>query len=435
MITTTPNRRTVLKAAAATVALPWLESLAAAGKPPVRLAFCFMPNGIYMPDWTPKKVGKLELSPTLKTFKGLEKEVSILSGLAHNNARAHGDGPGDHARSSAAFLTAAHPFKTGGRDIRCGISIDQLIGQRNGHLTSLPSLELGCERGGSVGICDSGYACAYVDNISWRNETTPVPKITAPAAAFERLFGAAPDLSQEEIARRRAQRLSVLDFVREDAKQLNSTLSAADRERVSDYFDALRDVEKRLQDPRLADIPANANHQRFAVPPENYRDQFRLMADLIVLAFQLDVTRVVSFMPGRGGSNRNFEFIGVPDGHHHLSHHRGDQSMIDDIRKIDRFHAEQFAYLIRKLKSTREGNQSLLDNCAVVLGSGIGDGNRHRHEDLPTLVAGSAGGRLTTGVHRQYERDTPLANLFLTLLQSVNVMDKRFGDSTAALKV
>jgi hypothetical protein len=255
MMKRTINRRTILKGAGAAVALPWLESLADTSKPPVRLAFCFLPNGLHMPDWLPKQQGALALSPSLKPFSGLEKQLSVLSGLAHNNARALGDGPGDHARSSAAFLTAAHPFKTGGKDVRCGISIDQLAATKIGKRTILPSLELGCDAGRSVGICDSGYACTYIENISWRNADTPAPKITHPAVAFERLFGSAPGLSPKEVARRRGENLSVLDFVRADRQKLAATLPHADRERLEDYFDALRDVEKRLRDPRRAKLP------------------------------------------------------------------------------------------------------------------------------------------------------------------------------------
>ena len=248
MIKQSINRRTILKGAGATVALPWLESLAAAGnqKPPVRLGFVFLPNGMHMPDWTPASTGKLRLSPPLKPFSGLEKHLSVYSGLAHNNARAHGDGPGDHARSSAAFLTAAHPFKTGGKDVRCGVSVDQLAASRIGNRTVLPSLEIGCDAGRSVGICDSGYACTYIEHVSWRDAETPVPKITKPAVAFERLFGSDPSISRKEAMRRRAENVSVLDYVAEDRKRLSASLPSQDKARLDAYFESLRDVEKRL---------------------------------------------------------------------------------------------------------------------------------------------------------------------------------------------
>lgn len=444
------TRRTVLRGLGTAMALPWLEAMAGPvsrlspalgatpAAPPVRLAFLFVPNGVHAPDWSPAVTGK-EWTPTplLEPLGRVREHVSVLSGLAHHNAKALGDGPGDHARSAACFLTGAHPVKTSGADIAVGVSVDQIAAEHMAGRTRFDSLELGCEGGRQSGECDSGYSCVYSANISWRSARTPNLKETNPRLVFERLFETGPNReSAEARAERLRTRRSILDYVRADARRIGAGLGRTDRLRIDEYFESVRQLEKRIelvetveQDPLQL-----TSFERPEGIPGDYREHLDIMSELMVLAFKLDLTRVSSFMWANEGSNRSYPFIDVAEGHHQLSHHKGDESMIEKIRRIDRFNVDRFAMFVERLAEEREGDGSLLDNCMVVYGSAIGDGNRHNHDDLPIILAGRGGGTLTPGTHQQFETGTPLCNLYTSLLDRMGAPVDSFGDSTGRLQ-
>lgn len=444
-------RRTVLRGLGTAVALPWFSAMgplaslggtaraAEATEVPVRGAFVFVPNGVHLPTWTPKSEGAdYELPPTLEPLARHRDDLLVLSGLTLDGGRAHGDGPGDHARAAASFLTTAHPVKTGGSDIRAGVSVDQLAARRFQGVTRFPSLELGCERTLLSGECDSGYSCAYSSNVSWRTPTSPMPKEIDPRRVFERLFQfGRPGDSAEARERRLRTRRSVLDYVRGDTKRLERDLGTTDRRKLDEYLVGVRELERRLE--AVADdgggAPAGAEAPDGI--PRDHGAHIRLMADLIVLAFRTDTTRVVTLMFGNAGSNRTFPQLGVPEGHHGLSHHGGDPKKNEKLRLIDRYHVEQLAYLLDGLRSTTEGpdERPLLESAAVLYGSGLADGNKHDHADLPVLLAGRAGGAIRPGRHLRRPTETPMANLYVTLLGALGTPTERFGDSTGALDV
>ena len=440
-------RRTFLRGVGTAVALPLLDVMspevargAAAVAPPRRTAFLFIPNGVQMSDWTPSEAGRdFSLPPTLEPLAELRDKLLVISGLAHQKAEANGDGGGDHARNTATFLTGCQARKTAGRDLRAGISVDQYAAQYLRGQTRLPSLELGCERGKQAGSCDSGYSCAYSANISWRSEQVPMPKEVNPRAVFERLFaGALPGETTLAHQRRNRFRRSVLDMVREDATQLQRRLGQRDREKLDEYLTSIRELERQLEfNAKVAEGRLSAGEgSPLQLPdgiPRDYAAHIRLMGDLLALAFQMDQTRVATFMFANAGSNRSYTDIGVSEGHHELSHHRGDQESQRKIAQINRFHVEQFAAMLRKLDSMQEGNGSVLDNTAIVFGSGISDGNRHSHRNLPILVAGGGGGSLPSGQHLRVAKDTPLMNLYLSLLRRMDVPCESLGDSTGPL--
>ncbi len=438
------SRRTVLRGLGVSMTLPWFESLASAqrllalpGTPsaPVRLAFIFMPNGVNYDAWAPipgSSPTDFALSPTLEALAHVRQHLNVYTGLTLQKARANGDGPGDHARSSASFLTGSQARKTAGNDIRIGVSIDQVAASAIGSRTRLPSLELGCEYGPSAGGCDSGYSCAYSNNISWRDETTPMGKVIDPAAAFERLFGDATQAAAAE--ERLTRRQSILDFVMEDSDALARRLGSADRRKLDQFQTSVREIEQRIEraradaEPqRLPDVPAPAGI------PEKTSEHIDLMFDMLLLAFQTDTTRIATLMLAGDGSNRAFPEIGIRDGHHHLSHHQNNQEMIDKIRLIDRFYVERFARFLDRLASTPEGEASLLDRSLILFGGGISDGNRHNHEDLPILLAGRGGGVVSTGRLIRNRRETPLCNLYLSMLDAAGCPQPSFADSTGPL--
>jgi hypothetical protein len=436
------DRRTALKGLGVAVALPALEAMApavalaapAARTLPRRLAFVYVPNGVNMTDWTPRTLGAgFELPPAMQPLQEVRDHLLVLSGLTLDKARPNGDGPGDHARAMSAFLTGCQPVKTHGANLRVGVSVDQVAARQLGQATRFASLEIGCEGGAQAGNCDSGYSCAYSHNLSWRSEATPNPKEVNPRLVFDRLFASA---NRREAAGSQARReqynLSILDFVNEDAQRLRHRLGGSDQQRLDEYLTSIRDIETRLARASAPDAAAAAMARPAGVPSD-YGEHLRLMTDLLVLAFQGDVTRVATFVYANEGSNRSYRLISVPDGHHDLSHHQGNREKLEKIGRINRFHLTQFAYLLRRLKSIREGNGNLLDNCMIVYGSGNGDGNRHNHDDLPILLAGRGGGTLTTGRHVRFPRETPLTNLYLSLLNRVGVSVRSVGDSTGRL--
>lgn len=445
-------RRTFLRGLGVTMALPFLECMlpsvmkaAAAspmGGPPRRMVFMYLPNGMDMESWTPKVIGdKFELSSTLAPLAPVQKQVSVLSGLAHVQARALGDGAGDHARANSCFLTGVHPRKTAGADIAVGISVDQVAALQVGKNTRLPSLELSCEKSlRQAGSCDSGYACAYQNNLSWRNENSPMPPIGDPRLIFERLFSANeedPDLVAGR-ALRESCRSSILDVVAEDAKAFQRNLGTTDRHKLDEYLTGLRETETAIQQQQRfqaqeASKPKPAMEKPEGIPTE-FPDHVKLMYDLMALAMQTDSTRILSMMVQHEGSNRPYPFIGVTEGHHDLSHHGGNAEKKAKIAQINKFHVEQVAYFLGKLQGMKEGYGTVLDNSMIVVGSAIADGNAHQHHNLPVLLCGGGGGTLKPGRHVQFEKETPMTNLYLSLLDRMGVKADKIGDSNGKLE-
>lgn len=439
----TISRRTLLRGLGVSLALPWLEAMGPvvawaddaggkAKKAPTRMAFIYVPNGKNMADWTPSAEGtSYELPHILKPLEEVRTDFNVLTGLTADKARPHGDGGGDHARALGAFLTGAQPRKTDGTDIRSGISVDQVAASRVGDQTRLASLEMGCEAGAMAGNCDSGYSCVYSSTMSWKSATQPLPKEVNPKLVFERMFTTTP--AKERIERDR-KRKSVLDFVREDAKDLQGKLSGNDVRKLDEYFTAVRDIEQRIE--RAASLP-EVKAPDVTLPtgvPSNYEEHIRLMYDLMVIAFQTDVTRISTMVVANEGSNKPYPFIGVSEGHHDLSHHGNDAKKKEKIRDINTFHTTQLAYFLKKLKSIPEGGGTLLDNCQIAYGSGNSDGNAHNHDNLPILLAGRAGGTIQTGRHIKYQNETPLNNLWLSMLERMDIRLPFLGDSTGALQ-
>jgi len=434
------SRRAVLRGLGATVALPMLDAMtpAFAGsgpERPLRLAFAYVPNGVIQADWTPKAAGReFELPRILRPLEPLREHVLVLSGLAHHNATALGDGPGDHARAGACFLTGVHPRKTAGADIHGGLSADQIAAAAVGATTRLASLELGCEESRTIGNCDSGYSCAYTNSISWRSATTPMPPETSPRSAFERLFGADDvPLSPADRARRARERRSILDVVGERTRALVGRLGPSDRRKMDEYLYAVREVERQVERAEeRPELPPGV--EKPAGIPATFAEYVELMFDLQALAFQADITRVSTLMVGREGSLQSYPEIGVPDSHHPLTHHRGNPEFVEKVTRINAFHLERFAHFLSRLEATSDGEGTLLDHSMVVYGSAIGDGDKHTHDDLPILLAGHAGGAFTPGRHVVYPKGTPLANLYLTLLDRMGVRPDSIGDSTGRLE-
>ncbi|MBK8099642.1 MAG: DUF1552 domain-containing protein [Planctomycetes bacterium] len=430
------DRRTFLRGSGAALALPWLQAMTPALRPqpapPRRAVFVFAPNGQHMPDWRPDGDGRAaSLGPTMQALQPFRERLTVFSGLAIDGGRAHGDGPGDHARAASSFLTCAHPRKTGGADIHVGTSIDQVIATQVGGTSTFASLELGMEKGAQAGICDSGYSCAYSNNIAWKTPGQPVAKETDPQAVFARLFGdpqQARDAAEQERDRRRER--SILDCVLADAKALAGKLAAADKQKLEEYLTAVRELELRLQKQAAATsattrVPDGLFDRGASLP-----DKLALQYELIALALQADLTRVVTFMLGNGGSNRSYKFIDVPDGHHDLSHHGKKPEKQAGIAKINRFHVDAFGAFLGRLAAHKEGSGDLLDSCLIVYGSGISDGDRHNHDDLPMLLAGGHRGR----GHVAMGKETPAANLYLAIGKAMGATLSSFGDSTGALE-
>ena len=441
------SRRTVLRGLGTAVALPLLDAMApmsvlgapaasAAAAAPRRMAFFFVPNGVNPDAWFPTGgSGDLQFTPTLEPLKPLKDYVTMISGLRHEKAKPNGDGAGDHARSAATFLTGCQARKTSGANIEAGISADQFAAQQIGEATRLGSLQLGSEPGKLAGNCDSGYSCAYSNTISWRTANTPVPHEINPRLVFERLFG---DASVREVAAARAKRdlykKSILDLVAEDARSLNAQLGSADQQKLAQYLDSVRDIEKRIEIAAKTDT--RDLKPQTPIPqgvPNKIEDHIRLLGDMLVLAFQADLTRISTFMLANEGSNRSYTDIGVREGHHSLSHHGRSETKLKDIAKINLFHMQQFAYVLQKMKDTKEGAGNMLDNTMCVYGCAIRDGDRHDHTDLPVLMAGKGGGTIKTGVHVQTRE--PMTNLFLSLFDRLGVKAERLGDSTGRCKV
>lgn len=438
-------RRLFLRGLGTAVALPVLDSMfpasvfgasvSAAKKFPKRIAWVYVPNGANMVDWTPTATGAgYELPMILQPLAAHRKDITVVTGLANHQGDDLGDGGGAHARASASFLTGVHPRKTAGADIKAGISADQIAANHIGDQTRLPSLELSCDGGQRAGSCDSGYSCVYQFNLSWKSETQPMNPEVNPRAAFERLFGngdAAATLDAS--VRRERYRKSVLDYVLEDAHRLEKNLDVADRRKLDEYLTAVRDLERRIERSKQFPVPKAPDDLQVPAMFETYEEQMRLMYDVMALAFQTDSTRIATFIVAHDGSNRPYPTIGIRDGHHDLSHHRDDEEKKKKLAQINRYHTTQFAHFLDRLRSIKEGEGTLLDNCMIQYGSALSDGNKHHPEDLPILVAGGGGGSVAAGQHVRVEDKTPMTNLYRSMLDGIGVPTEKIGDSTGKL--
>ena len=423
------------------VTLPLLESVgwasnAAATDIPQRMAFLYIPNGVRVDTWMPQQQGDgYQLGSALESLAPHQQKLSFVTGLAHRNGFAGPDGAGDHARATATFLTATRPLKTSGANIKAGISADQLAAQQLGDRTRFRSLELSCDGVRKSGNCDSGYSCAYQFNLAWRTAQQPATPESNPRLVFERLFGRGTGTERRAAWQAQQQaRRSILDFVLEETRSFRGGLAHADRHKLDEYLTGIRDIEARLARFEQAGPPDAPDVELPEKQPGVYSEHIRLMGDMLAIAFQTDSTRVATFLLAHDGSNRSFPEIGVGEGQHALSHHQDDQEKIDKIGKIDRFYAEQFAYLLGRLDAiSQPDGRSLLDHSTIVYAGGLSDGNRHRHDNLPVAIAGSAGGRLKTGQLFSLSDEQPMANLLLTMLDTFGVKAESFGDSTGRL--
>lgn len=442
MATPRISRRATLRGLGAALSLPLLEAMLPSSfsavsnaKQPVRMAFLYVPNGKHMPDWLPTQEGRgYELPKTLKPLEHLREDFNILTGLTHQKAYANGDGGGDHARALTTFLTGRQAKKTDGADIRAGVSVDQVAARELGKQTRFASLEVGAEAGAQSGNCDSGYSCAYSSSIAWFDETQPVSKEVDPKLIFERLFTVGREGESQEARQKRLRyNQSILDLVQEDANRLRNRVGVADQRKLDQYLTAVRELEVRISKSQ-SDVQLDGlSMQKPSGIPESYAEHLRLLLDLIALAFQTDTTRVATMIFANEGSNRNYDFLGIPEGHHDLSHHEDKAEKQAKIQRINEFHVSQLAYFLERLKSLGEGEGSVLDNSLILYGSGIADGNSHAHTNLPILLAGRGGGVVRPGRHIAYREGTPLTNLYLSMLDGVGVRMEHLGDSTGQL--
>ena len=430
-------RRTFLRGVGATIALPMLDAmvpaLSAAPKPTPRFSFLYIANGVIQDQWTPKTTGAgYELTPILKPLAAHQNAINVISGLAHLQADTFGDGTGDHPRASAAWLTGVHAYDRTlpGIEVKLATSADQIIAQRVGATTPVRSIELSVDYP-TQGACDSGD-CFYVNTVSWRNETTPNPTEMHPRVVFERLFGDG-GTAAERLAHMRKTG-SILDSVGAEISRLSASLGAGDKGKLGEYLDSVRDIEQRIQNSEKRGAHEFELPERPVDVPATFDEYTRLMFDLQVLGFRADVTRVSSMIMSRELSSTTFGQIGVPEQHHAVSHHRNDPELIAKKAKIDVYQAQLLAYFLDRLAATPDGDGSLLDHSLVLYGGGMGNGNLHRHTDLPCLLAGKLGGAFTTGKHLAYPTNTPMTNLLLTILAASGIPQETLGDSTGKLE-
>ncbi|HLM74026.1 MAG TPA: DUF1552 domain-containing protein [Polyangiaceae bacterium] len=424
------SRRLFLGGAGAVLALPMLESAmprtvrAEDGIARRFLAF-YVPNGIHMQAWTPSAVGaNYDLTPILSPLEDVKSKLLVLTGV--NNTPGQPEGPGDHAGGTSAFLTCRHVVKTEGADIKNGISVDQVIANEIGHLTRIPSMQLGTDGGSSSGGCDSGYSCAYTRNISWASETQPLSKTVSPQVVFDQLFGGLdPEATEAEKAKRLLYRTSILDYVLGEATSLSGKLGTTDRRKLEEYMDGVRELELKL-DKGTGPVCTPIDK-----PPSDldYPAKVKLMCDLMALAFQCDATRVITFMIRNAGSGMSHDFVGAPGSHHDISHHNSDPTKFDLLTKIDTWEVAQLAYLLKKLDTIQEGTGTVLDNTAVYFSSEIADGNAHGHTNMPVLLAGGLAGAFTPGRHIKYDGGPAMANLFISIMNGFGMGSMTFGDN------
>jgi hypothetical protein len=422
------------------MALPFLDAmvpaLSASGpkKAPVRMAFVYVPNGIMMDGWNTDYEGKLDKLPRiLKPLEDHKNDILHLGNLTHNTGRALLDGAGDHGRCSGSYLTGVQVKKTL-VDIKSSVSCDQLVANEVGKETRLPSLEIGLEDARQAGDCDSGYSCAYTNNLAWRSETQPLPPILDPRALFERLFGDGTVLSPEARVAQAAERKSILDYVMGDTQKLKSDLGPTDKRKLDEYLSSIREVERQIEKAAKDNTQIDPKMDKPYGVPADFAEHFRLMTDMVTIAFQADLTRVLTFLVTREGTSRAYREIGIPDGHHPLTHHQSKPELMEKVRQINEYHVAQLAAWLTKLKSVQEGDSNLLDNSMIVYGAGLSDGNRHTHEDLPTIIAGRGGNYFKPGRRIVARRETPMCNLFLTMMDRMGLQMEHFGDSTGRLQ-
>jgi hypothetical protein len=428
----------VLRGLGAALALPLMEAMlpnaraADLAARPKRLQVFYTPNGMIMDSFTPANTGRdYALSPTLAPLEPFRDQFTVVTGLAHYQASALGDGPGSHGRSCGAFLTGAHPRRTEGSDLHCGISMDQIVANRFGNDTQLASLEVGIDPPSLLGSCDVGYSCTYTNTLSWRSPVVALPVTVNPRDVFERLFGDGDATDSKSRQAQLDRRASILDFVREDAARLSGRLGATDRRKMDEYLDSIRDVERRIAKASLGTVNVDVSGlPRPAGIPDSFADHVKMMVDLQVLAMQADLTRVCSFMLGRELSNRTYPEIGVPDAHHMLSHHGGDTAKIAKLSRINRLHMQYFAYYLERMRATKDGAGSLLDSTLVLAGSSLGEPNEHDNMNLPVIVAGGA---VPGNRHLAVPKHTPMCNLMLAMIHSLGIEHEQLGDSTGPL--
>jgi len=436
------NRRTILRGSGAALALPLLDAMIpsakaaeAAASARKRLQVIYMPNGMVMDNWIPKETGEgYVTTPILKPIEQYRDKFTVISGLDHAQAEALGDGAGDHGRCCGSYLTGVHVKKTEGADLASGVSMDQLVAKQYGEKTQIPSLELGLEPPSLVGSCDTGYSCAYTNTLSWTGPSTPLPVTVNPREVFERLFGDGDSLDAKARLAQLKRQASILDFVMADAKRMATNVSADDKKKLDEYLTSVRDIEKRIQkmEQNGGDAVALPAFARPTGTPDGFEDHARMMIDLQVLAMQADLTRVGTLMLAREVSARSYPEIGVPDGHHPLSHHGNDPEKLAKLTKINTLHMEQIAYYFKRMSETKEGGASLLDSTMLLAGASLADPNRHEHRNLPTLVAG---GLFKGNRHIAAEKGTPMTNLMLTMMDTLDVHVEKLGDSSGRFSV
>jgi hypothetical protein len=439
------HRRSFLRGMGATLALPFLDAMVpamaatrvgGAAQAATRLGFVYVPNGIIPKAWLPTKTGTgFDMPITMSPLEPFRENILVLSNLMQNSGRSLGDGAGDHARAGASWLTGVHPKKTEGSGIHSGISADQIAAKEFSKYTQLASLEIGLEEPNLAGGCDSGYSCAYTNTISWRTAITPNPMEVNPRTVFERLFGDGETTDPAARLKRIQEDRSILDFIRADVGRLEPGLGTRDKSKLDEYLDSIRDIERRIQkaEQQSASMKLPVMERPTGIP-DDFEAHSKLMSDLMVIAFQTDMTRVISYMMAREGSNRSYRSIGISDGHHSVTHHMNDSEKIAKTMKIDQLHVQCLAYLLDRLKNTPDGDGSLLDHSMILFGSSISDGNAHTHHDLPLVLAGGGNGKIKGGRHIRYAPETPMNNLLLSMLDKSGVPAESLGDSTGKLE-
>jgi len=435
------SRRKILRGIGVSLALPWLDAMMPAfaaprAKPVCRMLINYVPNGIVMADWLPAAAETDFLLPRiLQPMEPWRSQMLVIDGLAQHFGWPNEDGTGDHARAASTYLTGVHVRKTGGSDLAAGISMDQIAAQQIGSHTRIPSLELTCEDGSMAGVCDSGYSCAYSNNISWRSPTVPGSPEVDPRAVFETLFGI-EDTDPAVRAAAHRHDSSILDWVLGEARGLERELGPGDRAKLDEYLTSVREIEMRIQgagkdnDRNAAHAPAIGKPDGI---PAELAGHLRLMYDLLRVAFQTDSTRIATLMVGREGSLRSYEEIGIPDAHHPITHHRGNADLIARVTRINRHHMQLFSEFVGALARTQDGDGSLLDHTMILYGAGLADGNSHQHDHLPTMLVGSACGTLRSGRFIQAAPQTPISNLYISMLARMGVNIEKLGDSTGKL--
>ncbi|XZE43115.1 DUF1552 domain-containing protein [Pirellulaceae bacterium SH467] len=443
------HRRAFLRSTGLSIAVPAMLSLGsgrhahgavASGRQavtatgaPLRMAFMSIPNGVQQDHWFPKE--GFELNETMRPLESVKAHFQVLGGLDHVNATAGPDGAGDHARANATFLTGMRARKTAGSDIHVGVSIDQVAAQRMGNVTRFPSLELTSDLIRNSGSCDSGYACAYQYNLAWSSPTTPMTPEANPRLVFERLFGAGePGEREKNFLQRQATQRSVLDFVLEEAKSLERDLGINDRRKFDEYLSVVREMEKRIEAAeKFEEAPSTTEPQPVGIP-QDFASYMEIMYDMLALAFQTDSTRIATLLLAYDGSNKIFPQIGIPEGHHYLTHNQRVPELAKKVARIDQFYLESFAKFLDRLSRMEDiDGQSILHNSMIVYGGAIADGNRHTHENLPVILAGHAGGRFHPGQYRALDKQ-PMSNLFVSMLNEFGVDIDAFGDSNGRIE-